>query len=54
MPQDGGGDPPMQQSPLSDTLKDLLKFCEAFTQFVNEPRFGQNDPKMAQDGHKMA
>ena len=20
--------------------KDLLKFCQAFTQFVNEPRFG--------------
>ena len=40
MPQDGGGDAPRQQSPLSDKLKDLLKFRQAFTQFVNEPRFG--------------
>ena len=34
--------------------KDLLKYCKAFTQFVNEPRFGQNGPKIVQDGHKMA
>ena len=40
---------------------DLLKFCKAFTQFVNEPRFGQDGPKlalrrpeMAQDGPDMA
>ena len=33
---------------------DLLKFCEAFTQFVNEPRFGQDGLKVAQNGPKMA
>ena len=32
---------------------DLLKFCKAFTQFVNEPRFGQDGPKLAQKGSKI-
>ena len=54
MPQDGRGDAPRQQSPLSDTLKRSFEVLRSLHSVRKRTPFRPRWPQVAQDGPKLA